>query len=87
MSFSKEFFEWSGSEGEYDFLIKEISSGMLPGDKRPKSCEGIGFVSMYKEKDGTLMLEMKIDENNTKFKKFIEVKSEFLSNQKSSEHL
>ena len=87
MSFSKEFFEWTGSEGNYDFIIKDISSGMLPGNKRPKSCEGIGFVSMYKEIDGTLMLEMKLDNEKTQFRKFIEVKSEFLNNHQSSRHL
>ena len=87
MSFCKEFFEWTGSEGNYDFIIKDISSGMLPGNRRPKSCEGIGFVGMYKEIDGTLMLEMKLDNEKTQFRKFIEVKSEFLNNRQSSQHL
>lgn len=80
MSFCKEFFEWTGTEGEYDFTIKDISSGMLPGDKRPKSCEGIGFVTMYKDLDGTLLLEMKMNNTETFYKKFIEVKTEFLNN-------
>jgi hypothetical protein len=74
MNYSKEFFDWTNTEGDYDFIIKEISSGMLPGNHRPKSCDGIGFKSMYKDLDGTLMLEM-----NGVLRKFIDVKSEFLN--------
>jgi len=75
MNYSKEFFEWTNTEGDYDFVIKDISSGMLPGNHRPKNCDGIGFTSMYKDLDGTLMLEM-----NGVLRKFIDVKSEFLNN-------
>jgi len=78
MGFCKEFYDWSNTTGSYDFEIKEVSSGMLPGDKRLKFCNGIGFVSMYKDIDGTLMLEMRINENETQLRKFIEIKSEFL---------
>lgn len=79
MSYSKEFFEWSNSIGDYDFSIKDISSGMLPGNHRPNYCEGIGFDSMFKDLDGTLMLEM-----NGVLRKFVDVKSEFLNNRQSS---
>lgn len=83
MNFCKEFFDWTNTEGIYQFEIKEISSGMLPGDKRLNFCDGIGFVSMFKESDGTLMLEMKINNNQTQFRKFIEIKSEFLNSHQS----
>ena len=78
MSYSKEFFEWSNTEGEYDFVIKDISSSMMPGNHRPNSCDGIGFTRMYKDVDGTLMLEM-----DGVLRKFIEVKSEFLNSHQS----
>lgn len=81
MKYCKEFFDWSNTEGEYDFIIKDISSNMLPGNHRPNSCEGIGFTGMYKDIDGTLMLEM-----NGVLRKFIEVKSEFLNNHQSFSH-
>ena len=81
MSYCKEYFEWSNTEGEYDFLIKDISTGMLPGNHRPNKCEGIGFDSMYKDIDGTLMLEM-----NGVLRKFVDVKTEFLNNHQSSQH-
>lgn len=87
MNFSKEFFDWTNTKGDYYFEIRQISSTMLPGDRRTNSCDGIGFVSMYKEMDGTLTLEMKINDNETQFRKFIEVKSEFLNNHQSSQHL
>lgn len=82
MKYSKEFYEWSNTSGEYDFSIKDISDSMLPGNHRPNSCEGIGFNSMYKDVDGTLMLEM-----SGVLRKFFEVKSEFLNNHQSSQHL
>ncbi len=82
MSYCKEFFEWTNTDGNFDFSIKEISSGMLPGNHRPKKCEGISFDSMYKDLDGTLMLEM-----NGVLRKFVDVKTEFLNNHQSSQHL
>ena len=78
MSYSKEFFEWSNIEGEYDFVIKDISSSMMPGNNRPNSCDGIGFTSMYKDVDGTLMLEM-----DGVLRSYVQVKSEFLNNHQS----
>ena len=43
---------------------------MIPGDKRNVGCDGIGFVKMIKEMDGTLMLEMR----DGSIKKFVDVK-------------
>jgi hypothetical protein len=82
MSYCKEFFEWTNTEGDYNFSIKEISSGMLPGNNRPNSCNGIGFNAMYKDLDGTLMLNV-----DGELRKFIEIKTEFLNNHQSSQRL
>ena len=70
MNYSKEFFDWTKTDGEWSFTIKDTSGGMIPGDKRNITCDGIGFVKMLKEMDGTLMLEMK----DGSIKKFIDVK-------------
>lgn len=70
MNFSKEFFEWTKKDGHGDFSIKEVSTGMLPGDKVDITCNGIGFIQMIKEMDGTLMLKMK----DGKIEKFVDIK-------------
>ena len=75
MNYSKEFFEWTKTEGEWSFTIKDVSGGMTPGNKRDIKCDGIGFNKMIKEMDGTLMLEM-IDGS---LKKFIEVKESIIN--------
>lgn len=72
----KEYLDWiSDTKTQSDFSIKEISATMLPGDRRVISCERVGFIEMFKEKNGDLML---IFENNVK-RHFIDVKSEFVN--------
>ena len=51
MNYSKEFFDWTKTEGEWSFTIKDVSGGMTPGNKRDIKCDGIGFNRMVKEMD------------------------------------
>ncbi len=74
MNYSKEFFDWTKTEGDWSFTIKDISSGMMPGNRRNINCDGIGFISMIKEMDGTLMLEME----DGSIKKFVDVKHTYI---------
>ena len=61
MGYSKEFIEWTNSDLEYVFEVKEVSAGMLPGDSNNVSCEGTGYIGMFKDFEGNLMLKMKSD--------------------------
>jgi len=55
MGYSKEFIEWTNSDLEYTFEVKEVSAGMLPGDSNNVSCEGTGYLGMFKDLQGNLM--------------------------------
>ena len=79
MGYSKEFIDWTNSKIEHSFEVKEVSGGMLPGDSNNVSCEGTGYIGMYKEMDGTLMLKMKSDnEQGFVMEKYVDVKGRFL---------
>lgn len=79
MKYSKEFTEWTNSNMDYMFEIKEVSGGMLPGDSNNVSCDGIGYIGMYKDLEGNLMLKMKSNnEDGFIMEKYVDVKGRFL---------
>lgn len=79
MGYSKEFTEWTNSDIEYTFEVKEVSAGMLPGDSNTVSCEGTGYVGMFKDLQGNLMLKMKSDnQDGFIMEKYVDVKGQFL---------
>lgn len=79
LNYSKEFIEWTNSNLDYTFEVKEISAGMLPGDSNNVSCEGTGYIGMYKDLDGNLMLKMKSNnDNGFIMEKYVDVKRRFL---------
>jgi hypothetical protein len=59
MSYSLEYKEWTGSDVEPSFEIKEVSHNMRPGDTSDVTCEGLGFIGMYKNEKGQLQFKMK----------------------------
>jgi hypothetical protein len=61
MSYCKEFVEWTGNEVEWDFQIKEVSHNLKPGNSVDVKCDGLGFIGLYKEPDGMLMLKFASD--------------------------
>ena len=72
MGYSKEFIEWTNSDLDYTFEVKEVSAGML-------SCEGTGYVGMFKDFEGNLMLKMNSDnQDGFIMEKYVDVKGRFL---------
>lgn len=79
MGYSKEFIEWTKSDLDYAFEVKEVSANMLPGDSNKITCEGIGYVGMFKDYEGNLMLKMKSNnKDGFVLEKYVDVKSKFL---------
>lgn len=79
MGYSKEFTEWTKSNLEYTFEVKEVSAGMLPGDSNNVCCEGTGYIGMFKDLEGNLLLKMKSDnEHGFIMEKYVDVKGRFL---------
>ena len=62
MKYCKEYKEWVDQSVESTFSIKETSANLRPGDTNDNvKCDGIGFIGMYKQDDGLLMLKFPND--------------------------
>jgi hypothetical protein len=61
MTFCKEFVDWTGNKVEWDFQIKEVSHNLKPGNSVDIKCDGLGFIGLYKDSDGMLMLKFEAD--------------------------
>ena len=66
MPYSQEYVDITNKDVEVDFHIKIESGQLMPGFHNNFACEGFGFIGMYKEEDGTLMLKM-ISDNEDGF--------------------
>ena len=77
MNYSKEYREWTNSDVEYSFSIKEVSHHMRPGDKSDVSCDGLGFDGMIKIENGALFLKMR-NEIGHEYVGFIGVKNKYI---------
>jgi len=76
MGYCKEYIDWTNSDVEATFSIRDVSTSMIPGDSRDVSCEGIGFIRMIKADDGDLKLEFK----DGSVSRFVDVKTIYLKN-------
>jgi hypothetical protein len=76
MPYSKEFIDWTGTQGiEPDFEIRLVSGGMTNGMSSDVQCDGLNFVGMFKRSDGMLLLKMKApNEKGYQFQTFLDVK-------------
>lgn len=62
MSYCKEYKEWVDQTVEATFSVGETSAKMSPGDVNDNvSCEGLGFIGLYKRDDGQLMFKFPAD--------------------------
>ena len=61
MPYCQEYVDITNANVEVDFHVKLESGQLMPGFHSKYACEGFGFIGMYKEEDGTLMLKMKTD--------------------------
>jgi hypothetical protein len=61
MPYCQEYIDITNKDVEADFHIKMESGQLMPGFHNKFACDGFGFIGMYKEEDGTLMLKMKTD--------------------------
>jgi hypothetical protein len=60
MGYSLEYTAWTNASVEPTFEI--INESLQPGDSNDENtCEGIGFIGMYKDETGVLMLKMIAD--------------------------
>lgn len=66
MPYCQEYVDITNKDVEVDFHIKIESGQLMPGFHNNFACEGFGFIGMYKEEDGTLMLKM-ISDNEDGF--------------------
>ena len=66
MPYCQEYVDITNADVGVDFQIKLESGQLMPGFHNNFACEGFGFIGMYKEEDGTLMLKM-ISDNEDGF--------------------
>lgn len=59
MGYSKQYKEWTNSNVEVDFDVKEESARLAPGGEKDLVCDGIGFIKLTKDEDGLLKCIMK----------------------------
>jgi hypothetical protein len=60
--YCKEYNDWTNSNEEISFSIKEISNDLHPTETNDQyGCDGLGFIGFYKGDDGMLFLKMKSD--------------------------
>jgi hypothetical protein len=78
MNYCKEYKEWTNSNIEYSFSIKEVSHHMRPGDESDVSCDGIGFDGMIKIDNGALFLKMRNEEHEHEYVGFVGVKNKYI---------
>ena len=65
MAYCEEYKLWVDSSVESTFSIKETSANLKPTETNDSAkCEGLGFVGMYKQEDGLLMLKYPMDNEN-----------------------
>lgn len=77
MNYCKEYKEWTNSDVEYSFSIKEVSHNMRPEESSDVSCDGLGFDGMIKVANGALFLKMR-NENGHEYEGFISVKNKYI---------
>ena len=62
MTYCKEYKDWVDPTVEESFSIRETSAKLSPGQTNDNvKCDGIGFIGMYKQEDGLLMLKFPKD--------------------------
>lgn len=66
MPYCQEYIDITNKDVKSSFHIKIESGHLMPGFHNKFACEGFGFIGMFKEEDGTLMLKM-ISDNDDGF--------------------
>lgn len=62
MIYCKEYKDWVDDSVEYSFSIRETSAVLSPTQTNDNvKCDGIGFIGLYKQEDGLLMLKFPAD--------------------------
>ena len=62
MAYSNEYKEWVDNSVSSSFSVREVSANLSPTETNNNvQCDGMGFIGMYKQEDGLLMLKFPAD--------------------------